>query len=174
VIYTTFLSRFVALALLFAGASPTLPHEMQESTEPTANEASRVDTQKPLDASGMSDRVQRADDYLQPRLLVWQKRLKLSGWKITMVQAKLSELRPGTLGNIHWDDADKTAKIRVLAASEYKISYELALKDMECTLVHELVHLELAQLPRSDASREEEEHAVVDLSEALLALERGE
>jgi len=91
-----------------------------------------------------------------------------------MVQAKLSELRPGTLGNIHWDDADKTAKIRVLAASEYKIPYEAALKDMECTLVHELVHLELAQLPRSDASREEEEHAVVDLSEALLALERGE
>jgi hypothetical protein len=133
-----------------------------------------VDTQKPLEAPGLNDRIQKADDYLQPRLGVWQRRLKLSGWKITLVQVKLGELRPGTLGNIHWDDVDKTAKIRVLAASEYKIPYDAALKDMECTLVHELVHLELAQLPRSDASREEEEHAVVDISEALLALERGE
>jgi hypothetical protein len=173
VIYTTFLSRFVALALLFAGASPTLPSEIEES-DPTVHERARVDTQKPLEAPGANDRVQKAEDYLQPRLLVWQKRLKLTSWKITLVQAKLTDLRPGTLGNIHWDDADKTAKIRVLAANEYKISYDAALKDMEVTLVHELVHLELAQLPRSDASREEEEHAVVDLSEALLALERGE
>ncbi len=172
--YKNLLPRFVALAFVFAGASPTLPHDMPEASEPTANERARIDTQKPLEAPGVNDRVQQAEDYLQPRLRVWQRRLKLSNWKITLVQAKLSELRPGTLGNIHWDDVDRTAKIRVLAASEYKISYEAALRDMECTLVHELVHLELAQLPRSDASREEEEHAVVDLTEALLALERGE
>lgn len=115
-----------------------------------------------------------ADEYLQPRVGRWQKRLKLNGWKVTLVQVKLGDLRPGTLGNIHWDDTDKTAKIRVLSASEYKLPYEEALRDMECTLVHELVHLSLASLPRSDASREEEEQAVVGLTEALLALERGE
>jgi hypothetical protein len=167
----TLLSRICGLALLFAGVSPSLPQD--EVTEPTQQERSRVDVQKPA-AGFLDDRNQKADEYLQPRVAVWQKRLKLSGWKVTMVQVKLSELRPGTLGNIHWDDADKTAKIRVLAASDYKLPYDAALKDMECTLVHELVHLSLASLPRSDASREEEEQAVVGLSEALLALERGE
>jgi len=34
------------------------------------------------------------------------------------------------------------------------------LQDMELTIVHELVHLELAALPRSQASRSTEEHAV--------------
>jgi hypothetical protein len=45
---------------------------------------------------------------------------------------------------------------------------------MEFTLVHELIHLELASLPRSDASRTDEEHAVNHMAEALLRLDRHE
>jgi hypothetical protein len=44
---------------------------------------------------------------------------------------------------------------------------------MELTIVHELVHLELASLPRSEASRSTEEHAVNGIADALLALDRG-
>jgi hypothetical protein len=43
---------------------------------------------------------------------------------------------------------------------------------MEVTVVHELVHLELASLPRSDASRRVEEHAVNEIANALLRLAR--
>ena len=43
---------------------------------------------------------------------------------------------------------------------------------MEFTIVHELVHLELASLPRSEASRSNEEHAVNLSAEALLRLDR--
>lgn len=46
------------------------------------------------------------------------------------------------------------------------------LNDMEVTVVHELVHLELAALPRSEGSRRSEEHAVTQISEALLNLDR--
>jgi hypothetical protein len=46
------------------------------------------------------------------------------------------------------------------------------LDDMELTIVHELVHLELASLPRSQASRDSEEHAVNGIADALLTLDR--
>ena len=45
------------------------------------------------------------------------------------------------------------------------------LADVEFTVVHELIHLELSSLPRSDASRSEEEHAVNQIARALLALD---
>jgi hypothetical protein len=38
-------------------------------------------------------------------------------------------------------------------------------------VVHELIHLELASLPKSEASRRKEETAVNQLAEALLALD---
>jgi hypothetical protein len=44
------------------------------------------------------------------------------------------------------------------------------LDDMEFTVVHEMVHLQLASLPRSEASRRVEEHAVNELAAALLKL----
>jgi hypothetical protein len=46
------------------------------------------------------------------------------------------------------------------------------LNDMELTIVHELVHLELSSLPRNEASRSSEEHAVNRIAEALLGLDR--
>jgi hypothetical protein len=46
------------------------------------------------------------------------------------------------------------------------------LKDLEFTVVHELIHLELASLPKSEASRRSEEFAVNQLTEALLSLAR--
>ena len=41
---------------------------------------------------------------------------------------------------------------------------------MEFTVVHELVHLQLSSLPRSDASRGAEERAVNQITEAFLEL----
>lgn len=52
------------------------------------------------------------------------------------------------------------------------MSFPEMLNDMEFTLVHELVHLELASLPRSEASRRSEEHAVNHI--ASQAERRGE
>jgi hypothetical protein len=110
--------------------------------------------------------------FLNEKLAFWQPRLDLQAWKISVVLSHASDLKPKTLGNIHWDAKSKTAVIRVLNASEYQLPCPGMLADMEDTLVHELVHLELSSLPRSLASRREEEHAVNRITDALLALER--
>ena len=89
-----------------------------------------------------------------------------------MIPSHRSELRAGTVGNIHWDADSKTARIRILDASEYRTQFYATLQDMEFTMVHELIHLELASLPRTDASRRDEEAAVDRMAGALLRLDR--
>jgi hypothetical protein len=121
-----------------------------------------------------AERGSRAGEYLDQRLAVWQARLQLEDWKISVVLSHPAELRPGTLGNIHWDPDKKVASIRILDPSEYQKPFPDALRDMEFTLVHELVHIELAALPRNDSSRIAEEAAVNRMAEALLDLDRQE
>ncbi len=113
-----------------------------------------------------------ADGYVAGRLAVWQQRLKLQDWKIAVVMAHPSDLKPKTLGNIHWDADKKSAVIRVLDAADYQLGCRDMLDDMEFTVVHELIHLELSSLPRSEASRRDEEYAVNQIADALLALDR--
>ena len=113
-----------------------------------------------------------AAGYLDGRLEIWQQRLKLSDWKISIMMSRRSELKPNTLGHIRWDSTDKTAVIRVLDASEYDMPCRDMLADMEFTVVHELIHLEISSLPRSEASRRDEEFAVNRIAAALLDLDR--
>ena len=110
-----------------------------------------------------------AETFLAERLQLWQKRLNLHDWKITIVMTPRAALKAGTLGGIRWDKSKRTAAMAVLDASEYTVSLADMLKDMEFTVVHELIHLELASLPRSEASRRTEELAVNNLTRALVA-----
>ena len=118
------------------------------------------------------DCSEQARTLINEKLGIWQQRLKLDNWKISVITTRLIELKPKTLGNIHWDADKKTAVIRVLSPSDYQFSCSDALKDIEFTIVHELIHLELASLPHSEASRREEEHAVNQITQALLELDR--
>jgi len=118
------------------------------------------------------EQVTSATAFVTQRLNLWQKRLKLQDWHLSVTLARASELKPKTLGNIHWDTPAKTASIRVLALEDYKLPYEQAVLDMEFTVVHELVHLQLSSLPRSEASRSIEERAVNQLTQAFLDLVR--
>lgn len=128
--------------------------------------------QKPSTDLNPHECAQISEPYVAERLAVWQQRLKLEGWKISIVMAHPTDLKPKTLGNIHWDADKKSAVIRVLDAADYKLGCRDMLDDMEFTVVHELIHLELSSLPRSDASRRDEEYAVNQIAEALLKLDR--
>jgi hypothetical protein len=119
------------------------------------------------------DRNDAIMSFLNGRLAIWQQRLNLQDWKISIVMSHPSELKPRTLGNIHWDSDKKAAVIRVLHPADYKMAYKPMLEDMEFTVVHELIHLELSSLPRSEASRSAEEYAVNQIAEALLKLDRA-
>jgi hypothetical protein len=113
-----------------------------------------------------------AAKFVAQKLQTWQDRMNLKDWDIRAQLVRTDQLEPKTLGNIHWDTDTKTATISVLAPQDYALSGKAMLDDMEFTIVHELVHLELASLPRSDASRRVEEHAVNEIATVLLKLAR--
>lgn len=115
---------------------------------------------------------QLAERFVHERLAVWSKRLNLEGWQISVIMTRRSDLKDNTLGGIRWDKAKKSAVIRVQDASDYQLPFAEMLDDMELTIVHELVHLELSSLPRTEASRSNEEHAVSEIAGALLRLDQ--
>lgn len=119
-----------------------------------------------------AEQGQLAERHVAERLAVWQQRLKLGDWRISVAMTHRDDLKPKTLGGIRWDKPKKSAVIWVLDASDYRLPFREMLDDMELTIIHELVHLELASLPRSEASRSSEEHAVNGIAEALLRLDR--
>ena len=122
--------------------------------------------------SSSQEREAEVAKFVAQRLQTWQDRMNLKTWDIWVRLARADQLEPKTLGNIHWDTDKKTATISVLSPNDYKLPYQAMLDDMEFTIVHELVHLELASLPRSEASRRVEEHAVNEIAVALLKLAR--
>jgi len=125
-----------------------------------------------------SERSLLAGSFASEKLWLLQRRLNLQDWDISVVVSRASELKPKTLGNIQWDCDKKTAVIRVLDPADYRLPLAPMLRDIEFTVIHELIHLEiapvLADLQRTDANRVEEEHAVNHIADALLMLDRGQ
>jgi hypothetical protein len=124
--------------------------------------------------AGSRQREAAATKFVDQKLRIWQERMNLKDWDIRVQLVRATALEPRTLGNIHWDTVSKVATIDVLSSLDYQLPYNAMLADMEFTVVHELVHLELASLPRSDASRRVEERAVNEIATALLKLARNE
>ena len=122
------------------------------------------------------ERTLLTQSFANEKLWLWQKRLNLQDWNITVEMTRAADLKPRTLGNIHWDLDKKTAQIHVLDPADYHMQFRDMLNDMEFTVVHELIHLELSPvlspLSRSDANRRDEEHAVNQMADALLKLDR--
>lgn len=114
-----------------------------------------------------------AEKFVAERLAHWQKRLHLREWKVRVIHSTAADLRAGTLGSIRWDTRKHQATMRVLRASEYRLPYHAMVSDLEFTVVHELLHLELSALPRSEASRTDEEHTINRLAKSLIKLDRG-
>jgi len=117
-------------------------------------------------------REAQAQNFVKEKLQFWQKRLNLEKWKVSVELVRNTSLKPKTLGNIHWDASTMQAAIDVQSSYDYKLPLQAMLDDMEFTVVHELVHLQLSSLPRSEASRSAEEHAVNEITQALLNLAR--
>jgi hypothetical protein len=122
------------------------------------------------------ERAPVAQRFATDRLSYWQQKLNLQDWHIAVLLSPADQLRHDTVGNVHWDLDQKTATIRILDPADYHQPWQPMLLDMEFTIVHELIHLQLAPVlagfPRNDTSRRDEEFAVNHMTEALLAFER--
>ena len=110
--------------------------------------------------------------FVAERLQVWQQRLGLDQWKFAIVFSHPTDLKPNTVGNIRWEAADKSATIRLLAVSEYASDCPDTFRDLEFTIVHELLHLKVSVLPRCEAVRKDEESTVNEIATTLLMLDR--
>jgi len=147
------LSLFISLAGYGLAASPV-------SVPP-----SRADA-----PAARQEREAQAQTFVEEKLQLWQQRMNLRAWNIKVHLVRTGTLKPKTLGGIHWDSSIMEATVEVMSTYDYKLRQQEMLDDMEFTVVHELVHLQLSSLPRSEASRSAEEHAVNEIAATLIKL----
>lgn len=162
---------FALCTLLSAFAQTTTGEVRAPDRPPEANGVPSIVQEIPPPATA-AEQGQLAQRFVGDRLAVWRQRLKLEDWRISAVMVRISDLPPKTLGGIRWDKTKKSAVIWVLDPADYRLPFREMLDDMELTIVHELVHLDLASLPRGTASRSSEERAVNGIAEAMLGLDR--
>jgi len=103
---------------------------------------------------------------LVDQLKTWQKRLGLDDWNMTLQVVRQSEIDPNAWGSSHWNARAKTATIQVLDPRDYNLKGADLRLDMECTIVHELVHIQVAPLEAPDAQVRED--VVNKIMSALL------
>ena len=169
-----------AADLAFAGSpppeafrpEPDIPSDLCSPTEADLTTCATNPAQEIRPELSLEEQRARAEQFLNAKLDTWLQQLKLDQWAVTVELLRKGELKRRTLGGIHWDKDEMTAHIEVLDPADYSLPFEEVLADLEFTLVHELVHLELSSLPRTVKSRDTEEQVVNQLAEALLALDR--
>src|SRR5579884_2073566 len=88
---------------------------------------------------------------------LWQKRLDLGEWNITTLIVRVSDLKPDTLGNLKWNTGNRTAVVKVLNPLDYELPAGEIATDIEYTILHELIHLQLSVLPHDGSSKMTEE-----------------
>lgn len=113
------------------------------------------------------------DAQVQHWLKIWQRRLALDDWDISARVVRSRDLKPDTLGNLRWNSANKTAIIRLMDPLDYDLPPDEIPNDMEYTVVHELIHLQLAVIPKAPGSKDVEERVVNGIGNALFSLEKG-
>jgi hypothetical protein len=93
---------------------------------------------------------------LDRQVKFWQKRMGLDDWNFTVRVVRQSELDPNSWGAAQWDPDARTGVIDVLDPRDYNLKGGELRLDMECTIVHELVHIQLSPLYAHSAQEREE------------------
>ena len=88
---------------------------------------------------------------LERQMRSWQKRLGLDEWSIAVRVVRQKEIDQNAWGTAEWDPDHKTGVINVLDPRDYNLKGAELRLDMECTIVHELVHIQVSPLAAPDA-----------------------
>ena len=90
----------------------------------------------------------------------------MEDWHLTLRLVRQKDLDKNTWGNAEWDAHEKTGTISVLDPVDYNLKGGDLKLDMECTIVHELVHIQIGPF---DAPNENMREDVVNrIMTALL------
>src|SRR5258708_20189156 len=98
----------------------------------------------------------------------WQKRLDLGEWRVTALIVRVADLKPNTLGNLKWNSGEKTAIIKVLNPVDYDLTPAEIPVDIEYTILHELIHLQLSVLPHPASSKPIEARSLTPIYQATF------
>jgi len=96
------------------------------------------------------------ESHLDRQLRSWQKRLGMEDWRLTVRLVRQRNLDKNTWGNAEWDPDEKTGTISVLDPVDYNLKGGGLRLDMECTIVHELVHIQVSPLDARDENVRED------------------
>ena len=96
------------------------------------------------------------ESHLDRQLRSWQKRLGMEEWRLTVRLVRQWNLDKNTWGNAEWDPDEKTGTISVLDPVDYNLKGGGLRLDMECTIVHELVHIQVSPLDARDENVRED------------------
>jgi hypothetical protein len=105
---------------------------------------------------GGSPAITPVESRLDRQMRGWQKRLGLEDWSISLRLVRQSELSKESWGASEWDERTRTAEVHVLDPRDYNLRGGELRLDMECTIVHELVHIQVSPLDAPDAGTREE------------------
>src|SRR5258708_26207958 len=104
----------------------------------------------------------------------WQQRLEMGEWQINTQIVRICELKPETLGNLRWNADNHTSTIKAVNPLDYDLPPADTIQDIEYTILHEFIHLQLSVLPRDVASKGVEEKVVNRMGDGLFRLDKGD
>ena len=81
----------------------------------------------------------------------WQKRLGLEEWSLRLRVVRQSQIDHDSWGTAEWYPESKTGTINVLDPRDYNLRGADLKRDMECTIVHELVHIQVSPFTSREA-----------------------
>lgn len=84
---------------------------------------------------------------LQKLLAKWQKRLRCQDWDCTIGYFSAKELE-GSVGQCRMDRKNLQAQIRILDPSDPLEVWQQHFRNVELTLVHELLHITIPAVPQ--------------------------
>ena len=93
---------------------------------------------------------------LDRQLKFWQKRLGLEDWNLSLRVVRQQVIGNDSWGTAVWIPETRSGVVNVLDPRDYNLKGSELKLDMECTIVHELVHIRVAPLQASDAGEREE------------------
>ena len=93
---------------------------------------------------------------LERQMKFWQRRLGLEEWNLNLRVVRQVSLDRNAWGTAEWDPDRRTGTISILDPRDYNLRGGELKLDMECTIVHELVHIQVSPLDARDEGIREE------------------